>query len=361
MTRSTPAIEVGRLSQSYGALRVVHDVSFQVEPGEIYGFIGPNGAGKTTTIRTMATLLSPTAGFVKICGVDANLEPSRVRKLIGYMPDQAGVYERLTVREYLEFFALACDVDDPEVAEAVLELTDLTPLAECLLVSLSKGMRQRLQLARALLHDPQVLILDEPASDLDPRGRIEIRDLLLELRELGKTILLSSHILSELSDVCTSVGILEQGRLLVSGPIGDIAGMLFDRQDKAIGADVETQPIATPFGEQKHGDANASEAPSTSERTPGGALVPAGVQHGLKLRVMGDSFRLEPLLRACPPITQIETLGGGQVRIRYIGSDQFVAELVKYIVSHGLLLVSVEPERNDLERVFLEITRGNQG
>ncbi|HEY2368391.1 MAG TPA: ABC transporter ATP-binding protein, partial [Polyangiaceae bacterium] len=226
---TVPAIRVRHLWHRFGKLDVLRDVSFEVGHGEIFGFIGPNGAGKTTTIRIMATLLEPLSGRVEVDGFDVSVDPEAVRKIIGYMPDHAGVYERVTVREYLEFFADAYKVAPDanySVVDAVMELTDLTKLSDKLVATMSKGMKQRLQLARTLLHDPKVLILDEPASDLDPRARIEIRDLLVELRSMGKTVFLSSHILTELADVCTSVAILERGRLVVAGPINDIANRL---------------------------------------------------------------------------------------------------------------------------------------
>ena len=225
-----PAIRVRHLWHRFGRLDVLRDVSFDVQHGEIFGFIGPNGAGKTTAIRILATLLEPLAGRVEVDGHDVTIDPDKVRKIIGYMPDHAGVYERVTVREYLEFFADAYRVPTAgttyAVVDAVMELTDLTKLGTKLVATMSKGMKQRLQLARTLLHDPKVLILDEPASDLDPRARIEIRDLLLELRDMGKTIFLSSHILTELADICSSVAILERGQLIVAGPIHDIARRL---------------------------------------------------------------------------------------------------------------------------------------
>ncbi len=388
-TAQEPAILIEGLSQSYGRMQVLHDVSFRVEHGEIFGFIGPNGAGKTTTIRTMATLLEPTAGRVEICGVDVVLEPERVRRLIGYMPDHAGVYERITVREYLEFFAHAHGITDTTVTDAVIELTDLQELSPRLVVSLSKGMRQRLQLARVLLHDPQVLILDEPASDLDPRARIEIRDLLLELRELGKTIFLSSHILSELSDVCTAVGIIEKGQLLVAGPIGTISEQLAAAATTGYQSTASTAALSTGAQPAAPLPAVTDQIQSTTEAmatapprpahnqapgeqpepqllqqvsppqfTPGGALVPSSVQHRLKLRAIGDTFRLRPLLDACPPISQVDIGSAGQVTITYVGDARFVAQLVRYLVSHGIDLVAVEPERNELERIFLEVTKG---
>ncbi len=222
----TPAIRVRHLWHRFGNIDVLRDVTFDVAQGEIFGFIGPNGAGKTTTIRVMATLLEPMAGRVEVDGIDVTIDPTEVRHRIGYMPDHAGVYERITVREYLEFFADAFRVPSLNVVDAVLELTDLGKIQDRVVATMSKGMKQRLQLGRILLHDPKVLILDEPASDLDPRARIEIRDLLLELKSLGKTIFLSSHILTELSDVCTSIAILEKGKLVVAGPIGEISTRL---------------------------------------------------------------------------------------------------------------------------------------
>jgi ABC-2 type transport system ATP-binding protein len=258
---TSPMISVRGLSHVFGDRQVLH---FEVGPGEIFGFIGPNGAGKTTTIRVLATLSEPQAGKVEIDGVDVSLDPEAVRKIIGYMPDHAGVYERISVREYLEFFADAFRVPTLGIVDTVLELTDLAELADRVVSTLSKGNKQRLQLARILLHDPKVLILDEPASDLDPRARIEIRDLLLELRSLGKTILLSSHILTELSDVCTSVGILERGRLVVSGPIGEIA----QRLDAAVGAarkDAVGAALAHRHGEPRLGLGRMDGEPEPGE------------------------------------------------------------------------------------------------
>jgi ABC-2 type transport system ATP-binding protein len=258
------------------------------------------------------------------------------------MSDHAGIYERLTVLEYLEFFAAAHRVANATaVTTAVLELVGLGAMADKLVGTLSKGLCQRLQFARVLLPDPKLLILDEPASDLDPRARIEMRDLLLELRELGKTIFLSSHILSELSDVCTSVGIIDHGRLVVSGPIG------------VLGHDLRGGPLPPVAGN----GANA-EPPRVVEATPAGVAVPPSSQRRLKLRVLGGTDNLKPLLATCPPIRQIESDDGVQVVLRYVGDEQFVAELVRYLVSHGVQLVSVEPERNRLEQVFLDVTRG---
>jgi ABC-2 type transport system ATP-binding protein len=340
-----PAIRVRHLSHRYGAREVLRDVSFDVPHGEIFGFIGPNGAGKTTTIRVMATLLEPATGRVEIDGFDVSIDPDRVRRAIGYMPDHAGVYERITVREFLEFFADSYQVPDAGVVDVVLELTDLKKLDGRLVAELSKGMKQRLQVARILLHDPKVLILDEPASDLDPRARIELRDLLLELRDLGKTIFLSSHILTELSDVCTSIGILERGQLVVAGPIAALSEELARR------AQGETKPaVASP------GVAGTRNEPAL---TPGGAAIPQAARRRLKLRVLGDSRLVVPLLAGGVGVHQVEPSPGGLLTVDYSGDERFVAEVVRHLVGQGVGIVGVEPERNELERIFLEVTRGD--
>jgi ABC-2 type transport system ATP-binding protein len=332
-----PAIRVRHLSHRFGALDVLRDVTFDVGHGEIFGFIGPNGAGKTTTIRVMATLLEPMEGRVEIDGIDVTLDPEAVRRRIGYMADHAGVYERITVREYLEFFADAYGVPPAGVVEAVLELTDLAKIQDKIVATMSKGMKQRLQLGRILLHDPKVLILDEPASDLDPRARIEIRDLLLELRSLGKTIFLSSHILSELGDVCTSIGILERGRLVLAGPIGEITQRLEAmRNEQANGRDPDLE-VAPP------------ETPAATGQTPA---------RRVKVRVLGDAQEAAHFVRGGPGIVDV-TVVAGIVQVAFVGSDGKIAEIVQHLVRSGVGVIGVEPERNELERIFLEVTRGD--
>jgi ABC-2 type transport system ATP-binding protein len=235
----------------------------------------------------------------------------------------------------------------------VIELAELGKLENRLVVELSKGMKQRLQVARILLHDPKVLVLDEPASDLDPRARIEVRDLLLELRDLGKTIFLSSHILTELSDICTSVGILERGQLVVTGPIAEIGERLALREREA-GVRSET---AFASGTALAPPVVAEGAPSVTE-TPGGVIVPAAARKRLRLRVLGDSRLYAPLLVGGSGVLGVEPGPGGQLLVTYMGDDRFVAEVVRHLVAHGVGVVSVEPERNELERIFLEVTRG---
>jgi ABC-2 type transport system ATP-binding protein len=225
-------IETRDLTKTYGELYAVKDLNLSLERGDVYGFIGPNGAGKTTTMRMLATLLAPTHGEATVCGHSIYTGAKEIRRLVGYMPDFFGVYDDMRVIEYLEFFAAAYRIKGPKrrkICEECLELVDLGYKRDALATSLSRGMTQRLGLARVLLHDPQVLLLDEPASGLDPRARIEIRRLLKTLRSTGKTILVSSHILPELADVCNKIGIIERGELLVNGKVSDVMKRVRDR------------------------------------------------------------------------------------------------------------------------------------
>jgi ABC-2 type transport system ATP-binding protein len=215
-------IETRDLTKMYGDLYALNRLTMKLEKGDVYGFIGPNGAGKTTTMRILATLLNPSWGEATVCGYSIYNGAKDIRRLIGYMPDFFGVYDDMKVIEYLEFFAAAYRIKGParkQKCEQVLELVDLTYKRDALVTSLSRGMTQRLGLARVLLHEPQVLLLDEPASGLDPRARIEMRGLLKELRNMGKTILVSSHILPELADICNKIGIIERGVLLFDGNV----------------------------------------------------------------------------------------------------------------------------------------------
>jgi ABC-2 type transport system ATP-binding protein len=215
-------IETRDLTKMYGELYALNRLNLRLERGDVYGFIGPNGAGKTTTMRILATLLNPTWGEATVCGYSIYNNAKEIRRLMGYMPDFFGVYDDMKVIEYLEFFAAAYRINGPErrrKCDQVLELVDLGYKRDALVTSLSRGMTQRLGLARVLLHEPQVLLLDEPASGLDPRARIEMRSLLKELRNMGKTILVSSHILPELADICNKIGIIERGQLLFDGTV----------------------------------------------------------------------------------------------------------------------------------------------
>jgi ABC-2 type transport system ATP-binding protein len=218
-------IETRDLTKKYGELFAIKSISLNLSRGDVFGFIGPNGSGKTTTMRILATLLNPTWGEAYVGGYSIYTRPKDIRRMIGYMPDFFGVYDDMKVIEYLEFFAAAYRIRGPkrrQVCDEVLELVELGYKREALVTSLSRGMTQRLGLARVLLHDPQVLLLDEPASGLDPRARIEIRALLKRLGTLGKTIMVSSHILPELADICNKVGIIERGELKVNAEVAEV-------------------------------------------------------------------------------------------------------------------------------------------
>ena len=218
-------IETRDLTKKYGELYAIKSIDLNLSRGDLFGFIGPNGAGKTTTMKILATLLNPTWGEAYVGGNSIYTRPREIRRMIGYMPDFFGVYDDMKVIEYLEFFAAAYRIRGPQrrkVCDEVLDLVELGYKREALVTSLSRGMTQRLGLARVLLHDPQVLLLDEPASGLDPRARIEIRTLLKRLGTLGKTIMVSSHILPELADVCNKVGIIERGELVFNDTVAEL-------------------------------------------------------------------------------------------------------------------------------------------
>jgi len=220
-----PAVKIDGLSKRFGSTMAVDNVDLEVPKGSIFGLIGPNGAGKTTTLSILATLVRPSDGEVNVLGHSPVREPRAVRRRLGYMPDQLGVYDDMSVDEYLGFFAAAHDIsrkERPALVEALLELVDLSVKTHAPVQSLSRGMKQRLSLARVLVHDPELLILDEPASGLDPRARVELRDLVARLQGMGKTIIISSHILAELEQVCTDVAIMEAGRLLAAGAPSEI-------------------------------------------------------------------------------------------------------------------------------------------
>ncbi|MCH8829967.1 MAG: ABC transporter ATP-binding protein [Planctomycetes bacterium] len=218
-------IETRQLTKRFGDLVAVDAINLKLEEGDVFGFIGPNGSGKTTTMRMIATLLNPDFGEAYVCGMSIYTHPAEIRRLVGYMPDFFGVYDDMTVLEYLVFFAAAYRIDGParrKVCEQKLELVNMSFKRDAMVNQLSRGQTQRIGLARVLLHEPQVLLLDEPASGLDPRARIEIRDLIKQLGDMKKTVIVSSHILPELADVCTRVGMIEKGELIVDDRVADV-------------------------------------------------------------------------------------------------------------------------------------------
>jgi ABC-2 type transport system ATP-binding protein len=307
-------IETIDLTKKYGDFYALESLDLKLDRGDLFGFIGPNGAGKTTTIRILATLLAPTWGEAYVCGQSIYTNPREIRRAIGYMPDIFGVYDDMRVIEYLEFFAAAYRIHGPErrkVAERSLELVDLAFKRDELVTSLSRGMTQRLGLARVLLHDPQVLLLDEPASGLDPRARIEMRGLLKRLQGMGKTILVSSHILPELADICNRVGIIEYGRLLACGDVQDLLARVRGRTVMRIRVAGPPEPAARVL-----------------ESAPGVAAV--DVRDGEVLATLGD----EP-------------------------GDP--APLAAALVAAGHRLLSMREQEVNLETAFLELTKGAAG
>jgi ABC-2 type transport system ATP-binding protein len=306
-----PVVDIRNLSVFYGRHIAVRNLSLQIPRGEVFGFIGPNGAGKTTTIKVLATLLKPSAGSVRVLGIDVKTSPQQVRRNIGYVPDSFGVYEDLTVTEYLLFFAAAYRIDREKRAGTVsdvLALTDLSDKAGAQVDALSRGMKQRLGVARVLLHDPQLLLLDEPASGLDPRARIELRELLKELRRMGKTILVSSHILHELSQLCTRIGIIEAGQLVAEGSLADI----YRKLDLKRTVHVQISNLTPPMIE--------------SVRTLRGIASVDELVDRLAIRVREDELAMEDLLDA---------LHGLGARIRMF-----------------------QPEAMDMETAFMKLTEG---
>jgi ABC-2 type transport system ATP-binding protein len=304
-------IETKNLTKNYGELTAVDDLDLTIKDGDIFGFIGPNGAGKTTTMRILVTLLEPTRGSAFINGLNVAKEGKKVRRLVGYMPDFMGVYDDLKVFEYLEFFAAAFGIERKKrksIVEGVLELTDLESKKSATVDSLSRGMQQRLGLARVLIHDPKVLILDEPASGLDPRARIEIRELLRELKRMGKTIMISSHILSELEEICDHVGIIEQGRLVFSGTMEEIRPRL-------------------------------------------------GIESKVRVRVADHQDKAIELLSALPQVSRVQALGG-EIAVTFHEGKNADGIVARTLVNAGLDIISIQPERLKLDDAFLQLTKG---
>jgi len=304
-------IEIKKLTKRFGNLTAVDSLDLRIEAGDIFGFIGPNGAGKTTTMRILVTLMEPTSGIALIDGLDVTRKGKEVRRRVGYMPDFMGVYDDLKVFEYLEFFAAAFGIEYRKrkgIVEGVLELTDLVSKQNAAVDSLSRGMQQRLGLARVLIHDPKVLILDEPASGLDPRARIEIRELLRELKRMGKTIMISSHILSELEEICDRVGIIEHGKLVFGGTMDEIRPRL-------------------------------------------------GIHSKVRVKVLGDDSKAIELLTALPQIHGVEA-AGDHLSVTFREGEQTDGIIARTLVNGGVDLVYLQPEQLKLDDAFLKLTKG---
>lgn len=305
-------LRVEGLSKRYGTFEAVKDLSFRLEPGSIFGFVGPNGAGKTTAMKVIATLLKPNAGQLFIGDVDLVREPVKARRKIGYMPDFFGVYDNLKVSEYMEFYADCHEV--PTVGRErligdLLELVHLGHKRDEYVDGLSRGMKQRLCLARCLVHDPDLLILDEPASGLDPRARIEMREILLELRRRGKTILISSHILAELSELCTHIGIIQDGRMVLSGPVGEV--------QRSVGA------------------------------------------RAIDVRVTGEPEAWVGAARSVTGVREVRLTEGG-FRVLLDGEDEAVVHLLTSLIQAGIPVIHFAEAGAKLEDLFMAITGGEE-
>ncbi len=314
-THPVAIIETRGLTKRYGKLTALKALNLTVEAGAVFGFIGPNGAGKTTTMRILATLMRPTAGEAWVAGHSVLKERRDVRRAIGYMPDFFGVYDDMKVWEYLDFFAACYEIPAEtrnRLTGDLLELVDLTHRRDDYVDALSRGMKQRLCLARALAHDPQVLILDEPASGLDPRARVEIRELLRELQGMGKTIIVSSHILSEIEEVCTHIGIIEAGRLVATGTLEEM------RQR------IQSQRV-------------------------------------VRIGLTGQVEEAQAWLTGRPDVVRVEPVtgnGDGDLQVTFAGDDEALARLLSELVGVGFPVLNFREETSDLEDVFMRLTKG---
>ncbi len=316
----TPIVEIEDLSKKFGKRTAVDSLSLSIESGEIFGLVGPNGAGKTTTMRMLVTLLRPDKGEMRVGGYSVRKSPREVRRLLGFMPDTFGLYGNMTVWEYLDFFGACYKIPAPQRAALIrdlLELVDIAHRRDDMVDTLSRGLKQRLGLARVLIHDPGVLVLDEPASGLDPRARVEIRELLLEVARLGKTILFSSHILADVSELCTRVGIMEEGKLVALGTLDELSQQLVPHRLVRV--------AFLPTIERE-------EAQAALSRLPG--VVEARLQDGL---------------------------GGADwpsLEIEFNGDDASLHRLLAAMLEQGLPVVRFSEETQNLEEVFLRATRG---
>lgn len=309
-------IETENLVKTYGKLTAVNGVSLRVPRGAIYGFVGPNGAGKTTTMRILTTLITPTSGSAAVAGYSVTQNPREVRRAIGYMPDFFGVYDDMKVWEYLDFFAACYEIPErerPTLVNDLLALVDLSHRRDDMVEKLSRGMKQRLSLARTLAHDPEVLILDEPASGLDPRARIEIRELLVEMARMGKTIFFSSHILADVAEICTHLGIIEGGQMVAQGTVSEIRQQLLPAREIIITLLDRVE--------------EAKETLAHVEGVAGVVDLPA-------------------------------EQGRGRVRVDFTGSDEAVSQLLLALSSQGIPVMSFSEETRDLESVFMRATKG---
>jgi ABC-2 type transport system ATP-binding protein len=309
---SIPAVQTSNLTRVYGSMVALNNLDLTINQGDLFGFIGSNGAGKTTTLRILATFLAPSSGSAAVLGHDVVKEADAVRHVIGYMPDFFGVYNDMEVTEYLDFFGACYKIPAAKrekTVDDVLELVGLSEKKGALIGALSRGMQQRIGLARVLIHDPKVLLLDEPASGLDPRARIEMMAILEELKRLGKTVIISSHILSELQSLCNRVAIIEKGKLIYAGPVQGVREQMFT-----------------------------------------GRIVWAQLRDGDLDQAIG-------FLKVRPEISQIEAVDG-ELKITMIDHEADHSCVAEVLVTNGFKLLELREEEVGLEEVFLHVTKG---
>ncbi len=303
-------LRIENLCKNYGKFRAVNDLNLHIPKGEIFGFVGPNGAGKTTTMRIICGLLDATSGKVYADGIDVINRPKELKRKIGYMPDFFGVYDDLKVMEYLEFYASIYNIkgaDSRKICQDLLELVDLTDKKDFYVDSLSRGMKQRLCLARSLVHNPDLLILDEPASGMDPRARIEMKEILRTLKSMGKTILVSSHILPELAELCTAIGIIEKGRIVMSGTVDEITRKVYHTQT-------------------------------------------------IRIKVIDGLEEAIRILQEYPDIDGVNPVGDNEVEASFNGDEVFMNALLVRLIQNNVPVTAFNQLNGNLEDIFMKVT-----
>lgn len=306
-------LEIKNLHKKYGKFYAVNDVNLSIQEGEIFGFVGPNGAGKSTTMKIICGLITATSGEVMVDGVDALRHNNKIKEKIGYMPDFFGVYDDLKVDEYLDFYASIYKIKDANRHKTIsdlLELVDLGHKRDAYVDNLSRGMKQRLCLARSLIHNPKLLILDEPASGLDPRARVEMKAILKNLKDMGKTILISSHILSELAEMCTSIGIIDNGKIVISGTVSEIMQQIYSKK-----------------------------------------LIKIKVNDKLEEAVI--------ILKEFPFIDKIMT-GENLIQAGFDGGDEDMSRVLNTLVNRAIPVATFTQLDGNLEDVFMKVTKGGE-
>ena len=310
----SPIIEIKDLTKRFNQRIAVNSVNFNIDSGEIFGLVGPNGAGKTTTMRMLVTLLKPDQGEIYVGGYSVRNHPNDVRRQIGFMPDSFGVYGDMTVQEYLDFFGACYQIHPQQRAHLITDLLDLVDLGHRrtdMVDTLSTGLKQRLGLARVLIHDPSILVLDEPASGLDPRARVEIRELLLEVARLGKTILFSSHILADVGELCTRVGIIEDGKMAALGTLKQLSEYVMPHRQIHIG-------------------------------------------------LLSRAEEAQLMLQSMPGVAEVRALENGRasLEVDFSGDDEAIHQLLAKLLAQGFPVIHFSEESKNLEEVFMRTTKG---